>query len=439
MQLTTDQEALFQFTFQCPSDDHIRRLTPKEYEQFIFYLFERDGLYKPVLVDGPGDGGVDIELYSPNGITPELAGVVQCKRYLPDNVSQKHLTPLIVAATNAHIDRRYYFTTSAFTPAAHTAARINDVRLFDCSDTRSWIRDITRRESIPAVPSLPDARKMPIPIICIANNKGGVGKTTVTGNLAASLATEHGGVLVIDADPQGHLTFWLTGKKTRPAANQSLHAVLTHQVPIHALLQKTLAPNVWILPASRELNDLPPVGMDMWTLERRLAQALVNLPLADPPIRCIIIDTPPLLGLMTTSAVLAATSLLIPLQLDVFSLEGLDEFLHFVEHVELIHDKRQVQILGGVATMVDQRFKWGIKLWEPPRLNIENRPRLVASGLDNDRFWCGKIRDRADFKKSQGEYKSVLKYAPHSDASKDIAQLAQEVMHRVPVLVNAAH
>jgi hypothetical protein len=63
MAITADQKALFRFVFESPTDDHIRRLTPVEYVQFNYYLFEREGLYKPVIVDGPGDGGVDIELY----------------------------------------------------------------------------------------------------------------------------------------------------------------------------------------------------------------------------------------------------------------------------------------------------------------------------------------------------------------------------------------
>ncbi len=434
MQFTADQEALFRFVFETPTDDYIRRLTPLEYEQFIFYLFARDGLYRPVLVDGPGDGGVDIELHSQNGAESTLCGVVQCKRHLVDDIRPAEVARLIVAANAADVSRRYFFATSGYTPAARRDARANNVNLYDNGDLRFWIQDIRRREvvRVTAPPALTDPETLLIPVICIANNKGGVGKTTITGNLAAALATDQHGVLVIDADPQGHLTFWLKNQKRTPAV-LSLHAVLTQEVPIYPLVQSTLIKGVWLLPSSRELNDLPN-GFPSWSLERRLAEALAQLPLSDPPIRYVLIDTPPALGSLTRAAMLAATSLLMPLQLDVFSLEGLDELLLFVEQVEAVHQKKPLHILGGVATMVDQRFKWGLRFWEQPKL--EDRPRLLVSGLTKERFWCGMLRQRSDFKRAQTNHRSVLDEASSSDAAKDIQQLAKEVTNPVSVLAH---
>jgi chromosome partitioning protein len=135
-------------------------------------------------------------------------------------------------------------------------------------------------------PALTAPETPPVPVLCITNNKGGVGKATVTGNLAAALTTEQHGVLVIDADPQAHLTYWLTDQKRVPAP-LSLHAVLANEVPIHPLIQKTLEKGIWLLPGCSQLNDLPG-GHHVWTLERRLSQALLRLPLSDPPIRYIL-------------------------------------------------------------------------------------------------------------------------------------------------------
>jgi cellulose biosynthesis protein BcsQ len=95
-----------------------------------------------------------------------------------------------------------------------------------------------------------------------------------------------------------------------------------------------------------------------------------------------------------------------------------------------------VQILGGVATKVDMRFTWGLRLWEPPKLQLADRPRLSQSGLTDEQFWCAKIRARGDFKKAQGEHRSVLTYDHSSDAAKDIQHLAEEVTKRVPALVH---
>ena len=135
------------------------------------------------------------------------------------------------------------------------------------------------------------------------------------------------------------------------------------------------------------------------------------------------------LDLFTRAALLAATSVLIPLQLDVFSLEGLDEFLVVVGQTESAHQKKPLRILGGVATMVDQRFKWGSRCWEQPKL--EDRPRLLASGVSKERFWCGVLRTRGDYRKAEANHRSILAEASNSDAAKDIHELAKEVISRV--------
>lgn len=114
--ISPEQEELFKFVYASPTTDHIRRLTPVEFEQFISYHFARDGLYHPKLVGGPGDGGVDIELYARDENLPRLCGLVQCKRFLADNVTAEQIAPLIVAADAARVDRRCVFATSGFTP-----------------------------------------------------------------------------------------------------------------------------------------------------------------------------------------------------------------------------------------------------------------------------------------------------------------------------------
>jgi AAA domain/Restriction endonuclease len=301
--------------FDAPSVAYIETLAPDEFAKFIYYLYKRDGLYRPVYVDGKGDGGVDIELRSLDGALPLLQGVVQCKRYPDHKVSGDEMTVFAVAARRAQVRRRFYFTLQGFAPAAFREARQAEIVTFDTLGIRNWILDIQRRERNVArlTPDLPHPDQFPVPILCVSNDKGGVGKTTITGNVAAALATDERGVLVIDADPAGYLSFWLTDEE-QIEPDVSLHAVLTKQYPIHALIRKTLVPNLWLLPSSRALGVLPG-GLETFPLERQLAYALAELPLFDPPIGYILIDTPPGPSFLTRVALVAAHYLVMPLQL----------------------------------------------------------------------------------------------------------------------------
>ncbi len=435
MELAQEERALFQRVFESPSDAYIQYLSPTEFPRFIYYLYERDGLYQPIYVDGPSDGGVDRELRSRNGANPDLQGVVQCKRYLKRKVKPADIAEFLDAARKSGANRRYFFTTKSFTNAARRDARHHGILLFDPAGIRDWIHDIRRRENPASTVNLPHRDQIPVPVICVSNNKGGVGKTTIVGNLAAALATDNRGVLVIDMDPQGHLSRWLTNQQEHFAADLSVHAVLTKGFPIHPLVRRTLEPGVWLLPSSRELEDLPDAH-DAYTLEERLTHALAALPLADPPIQYILIDTPPSLGFLTRSATIASNSLLVPLQLDNLSYEGLTDFLTFVEHVEAQHDRRQpIHVLGGVATVVDLRLNLSQKFKREIPQVASAHSRLRKSTLTAERFWCGELRRRVDYPRAIDERKSVavVRLGRSSDAAQDVLQLAREVNRRVPI------
>lgn len=433
MQLTDLDRARFVKVFESPSVAYIETLRVDEFAKFIYYLYERDGLYRPVYVDGPGDGGVDIELHTINGAQPELQGVVQCKRYTTHKVTGDEMIVFSVAAKRARVRRRLYFTLQGFTPAAAREARQNEIVLYDSLGIRNWILDIQRRERnvVRITQALPHPDQFPVPIICVSNNKGGVGKTTITGNLAAALATAQKGVLVIDSDPQSHLSFWLTNEVYfEPDA--TLYGVITKRYPIHSLIRKTLEPNVWLLPSSRELESLP-AGADTYPLERQLAYSLAELPLFDPPISYVLIDTPPSLGFLTRSALVASHYLLMPLQLDTLSFTGLKDLLRFVRDVEAVHKPHQLRVLGGVATMVDGRVKLAEHFKREIPKEALNQPRLQGTGLTPQHFWIGTLRDRTEFQKAVFAHQTVMRLDGGSDASKDVQQIAKEVTNRVYV------
>lgn len=438
MDIPSEERELFKRVFDSPSEAYVRFLTPSEFAHFIYYLYERDGLYQPIFVDGPGDGGVDIELRSRDGANPTLAGVVQCKRHMNRKVKRADITLFVSAARRASAERKVFFTTRGYANPARSEARENNVILFDADAICDWIRDIRRREIADLrVPDLPHPDQLPVPVICVSNNKGGVAKTTVTGNLAAALADQGRGVLVIDADPQQHLSKWLMNQHLDFDPALSLHAVLAKGNPLHPLVRKTLEPDVWLVPASRQLEELPATALNGATefeLERRLARAIAALPLLDPPIGYVLIDTPPALTFLTRLATLAANHLLIPLQLDNLSYEGLTAFLDFVERVESQQGKRPAHILGGVATLSERSLRLSQKFYQeiPRAATIHRR---LAGSLRTDRFWCGELRRRVDYPRAFDEHRAVLRLPGAADAKKDIRRLAKEVKQRVHVSV----
>src|SRR6476646_6436679 len=143
-------------------------------------------------------------------------------------------------------------------------------------------------------------------ILAIANQKGGVGKTTTAVNLAASLANQDRRVLVVDLDPQANCTSGLGFAKGTVA--EGIYEALAGERPIRELLQLTEVPNLWLVPATRDLS-----GAEV---------ALV--PVADQ-FEYVIIDCPPSLGLLTLNALVAATAVVIPMQCEYYALEGLSQ------------------------------------------------------------------------------------------------------------------
>lgn len=185
-------------------------------------------------------------------------------------------------------------------------------------------------------------------IIAVANQKGGVGKTTTTVSISALLAKKGKKVLLVDADPQGNAT---SGIGLNKDAKFSVYDVLVDDVEVENTLQKTKIKNLDVCPANMNLAGAEVELVNMENREFRLKEKLVNI---KQNYDYILIDCPPSLGLITLNSLSAADSVLIPVQCEYFALEGLKELLNTISLVRE-HMNPDLEIEGAVLTMFDAR------------------------------------------------------------------------------------
>lgn len=186
-------------------------------------------------------------------------------------------------------------------------------------------------------------------ILAIANQKGGVGKTTTAINLATALAAVGRRILVFDSDPQGNAT---TGFGIdRRQVTKSSYDVLVNRIPIADAIVETTVPRLYIVPSAIDLSaaELELVSLDQ--REYRLRDAFAAL---EDGFDYILIDCPPALGLLTLNAMVAADGVLVPLQCEYLALEGLSQLVHTVERIRMRFNQR-LFIQGIVLTMFDTR------------------------------------------------------------------------------------
>jgi chromosome partitioning protein len=186
-------------------------------------------------------------------------------------------------------------------------------------------------------------------ILAIANQKGGVGKTTTAINLATALAACDKRVLVLDIDPQGNATTGLG--VPRQAIGLTSYDVLVDGAPIAAAILATQVPLLWILPGSVDLAGAELELASALAREFRLRNALATIAAGYD---YILIDCPPSLNLLTVNALTAATGVLVPLQCEYYALEGLSQLLKTVELVKQ-NLNSTLEIEGVVLTMYDRR------------------------------------------------------------------------------------
>lgn len=246
-------------------------------------------------------------------------------------------------------------------------------------------------------------------IIAIANQKGGVGKTTTSVNLSALLAKKGKKVLLLDADPQGNATSGLGVEKN---FEKSLYDVLINEEPIEDTLQNTVEKNLKICPSNVNLAGAEVELVSQMSREHRLKEQLDTI---KNKFDYILIDCPPSLGLITLNSFTAADSVLIPVQCEYYALEGLGQLINTINLVKK-HLNKTLEIEGAILTMYDIRT------------NLSNQVVKEVKKYFDNKVYKTVIPRNVRLSEAPSFGMPITNYDPKSKGAKSYERLAKEFL-----------